>query len=166
MNDASGRSAGGTQEYRAMAATKVHAQPDARSKALGEVQAGTVVLALDTRMDRKGRSFIRHAGSGVPGWSPTHTVDGTPVIVPIATDNKARASVTGSSPRPAEVAAVAAKDNGAAFAVGRQEAIVLFSSRTGERIKDMGVVRGPFFDRPIFDRRSDHIGNRRIELFA
>jgi hypothetical protein len=164
MNDASGRSAGGTQEYRAMAATKVHAQPDARSKALGEVQAGTVVLALDTRMDRKGRSFIRHAGSGVPGWSPTHTVDGTPVIVPIATDNKARASVTGSSPRPAEVAAVAAKDNGAAFAVGatmvakmeapyfrmhERDNLVQGTLKVGERVE-------------VLENRVDHAGRTKL----
>ena len=82
-----------------MAATKVLAQPDSKkNKQIGELAAGTVVLAMDTRMDRRGHSFIYHRGAGVPGWSPTHSDDNMPVLVPVdANASQARTSMTGGT---------------------------------------------------------------------
>jgi len=66
MNDASRptpgggpRSSGATQEFKALQKTPVFREADPKSKTIGALAAGTVVLALDTRMDKKGRSFYR-----------------------------------------------------------------------------------------------------------
>lgn len=74
-----------------MAATKVLAQPDSKKpKEIAEIAAGIVVLGLDTRMDRRGRSFIYHRAAGAPGWSPTHSDDNMPVLVPVRSPRAAK----------------------------------------------------------------------------
>ena len=83
-----------------MAVVKVLAQPDSKkAKQIGEVAAGSVVVGMDSRMDRRGRTFIYHRAAGVPGWSATHSDDNMPVLVPVvAKAAPARASVTGGAP--------------------------------------------------------------------
>ena len=44
-------------------------------------------------------------------------------------------------------------------AVGRQEAVVLLGRQAGQRVEDVGVVRGALFDRPILHRRGDDVGH-------
>ena len=82
-----------------MAVTKVLAQPDSKkAKQIAEVAAGTVVVGTDSRMDRRGRTFIYHRAAGVPGWSATHSDENMPVLVPVvAKAAHARASMTGSA---------------------------------------------------------------------
>ena len=53
----------------------------------------------------------------------------------------------------------------APFAVGREEAVVLFGREAGQREEDVGIVRGSFFDRPIFHGRGHDIGHRRDRAF-
>ena len=56
--------------------------------------------------------------------------------------------------------------NRSAVAIGRKEAIVLLGGQTGERIEDVGVVRGAFFDRPVLHRRRHDVGNLGIKFLA
>ena len=56
--------------------------------------------------------------------------------------------------------------HGAAVAVGRQEAVVLFGREAGEREEDVGVVGGALLDGPVLHGRGDDVGDRRVELVA
>ena len=103
MNDASKpgggpRSSGSTQEFKALRKTPVYPRAEA-VKPIGAVPAGTVVLALDTKMDKKGRSFVYHGGGGgsAPGWSPSHADDNSVLLQPVPTADPGRASVGGGA---------------------------------------------------------------------
>ena len=47
--------------------------------------------------------------------------------------------------------------------VRSQEAVVLFGGQTGQRIEDVSVVRGPFFDRPVLHGGRNGVSNRGIQ---
>jgi hypothetical protein len=54
----------------------------------------------------------------------------------------------------------------AALAVRLQEAVVLFGRETGQRIEDVGVVRGALFDGPVAHGDGDLVGDRDVQLLA
>ncbi len=56
--------------------------------------------------------------------------------------------------------------DGAAVRVRLQKAIVFFRRQAGERIKDMGVVRGPVLDRPVAHGLGHRARDRHIEPLA
>ena len=50
-----------------------------------------------------------------------------------------------------------------AVAVGRQEAVVLLGREPGQRVENVRVVGGAFFDRPVLHRCRDGVRDRRIQ---
>ena len=53
--------------------------------------------------------------------------------------------------------------DGAALAVGFEEAVVFLGREAGEGLEHVCIVRGTVLERPILDRRSHDVGRARIE---